>query len=163
MITGAAMHGLVIWFFSLTDWFKRVYYRMKGAVCIQGAYRRKDSKPGSRLFSVKYEGKPTRVKYCSQYRDPCDEYLEGEVTTLYWIPGESTGMLFAYKTDKKSLTGLFVCDLVSIIALIALIVTVIVQTGIISPEAYHATEMAVVVSIVIMIAAGLFRRFRLKR
>ena len=166
MITGAVMNGLIIWIFNLINWFKRVCYRMNGAICIQGAYQIENSKRGSRLFSVNHEGKSILVKYCSQYRDPFDNYRNGDITTLYWIPGESNAMLFDYKTDKKSLDGLFVCDLASIIALIALIIILIVQNGISrieAPAAYHATEVAVAVSFAIMIAAGLFRRFRLKR
>ena len=86
MLVSAVMNGLMIWIFSLIDWFKRVYYRTKGAVCIQGAYQAENSKKGSRLFTSEYEGRPVVLKYCSQQRDPCDNYRDGDITTLYWIP-----------------------------------------------------------------------------
>ena len=155
MLQTAAINGLAVWFRNIINWFRRLYYHLKGADSVYGKLIPGDDKEFLE-FSIDDNGTMRTVKAREVgLGEKINNYVtdKGEVELL-WILGAKRAMVKRYQDN----TTMLVCDAGSIVCLV-LLITSFATIGTMSYKGSPLLTMLMFMgSIVCMIVFSVIRR-----
>lgn len=124
-MTTIALNGIAVWFFNIANWIRRIFYVLRHAIIVEAVCDTSDGSNTytneSKVFRFTHEGQEITTTLTES--DAILQKIEkGQTVRLFWIPGKKRAMLDPYKTDKESRSTLLICDIVSVLSVIVMII-----------------------------------------